>query len=308
MNSHWPARAPAAMAGALKFPAFLLLWSLGLLLAAGAVLPADAIVRKGPVAFAALSALPTLEDQEAFGAALETELRESAVVSGVWQPPVELPPAVPASPPVLAPQLTVRAPQVKELPAADAAQAQPALTESEGGSTVPAPVVAGAASAATSLDVAEPPAPLAVARTAAEPLRFEVRPQPTSATRVARAATLKPTAARVLESAQRALTEGRFAAAYRMLMGDVEQAAAHPTYLGVLAVSALALGRDAEALLIYERLTQLAPDDGRWWAGAALSRERLGLEAAAQFEAVLELAGDDDTLHTLAATRLQDLG
>jgi len=76
--------------------------------------------------------------------------------------------------------------------------------------------------------------------------------------------------------ARNALVAGEYQAAYLELRPLVSQARNDSEFLGLLALAALRVGNAREAVLLYERLIALEPDVGRWRAGLALARERIG--------------------------------
>jgi len=269
-----------AAAGALKFPAFLLVWSFGVVLAAGVYFPADALVRQAPIEFPQLQSLPSLDDDSAFQLALERQLRGSTVVAGEWQPQVTAPavheaPEAPESKrislsiavPVIQPQIHLQAPRmiktsvvrakVEIVPAVETAHSLPS-TESHHATIKPVSI--------------------------------------------SRRATLAK------RDARRALAAGENLIAYRGLMADLPDGARDSGYLGLLALAALASGRPAEAHIVYERLLVMEPDNEQWWAGLAVSSERLGLEATSVYQEALARGDGDSKVQQLVRTRLQGLG
>jgi tetratricopeptide (TPR) repeat protein len=273
------ARSPLAgqVVGAIRFPALLLIWSLGLVLLAGAYYPADALVRQPPMQFRELPQVPTLADPQALARGLEVELQRAQVSGGSWQPAapvlvpaiepvvdvvVDLPVSVPVPVPVLEPQLEIKAaPVVKQ----NKAQAP----------------VAG----------------------------FEK--QSVSATRQAPQNVVVPVMGRTLlakRQARQHLAAGRVQSAYALLMTEIAGGAQDLEYLGLFAVAAFASGRPAEALVVYERLQELEPDNERWSVGLGLCREKLGMDPLPAYEKAVALSQVDSAVHTIARDRLQELG
>lgn len=76
--------------GALRFPVFLAVWSIGLVLLSGAFYPADAALVRGVAQespyWVEVQEVPRVAD---LAGSLEDALRKSDVVAGVWQPTVD---------------------------------------------------------------------------------------------------------------------------------------------------------------------------------------------------------------------------
>ena len=276
-----------AAVGALKFPAFLLVWSVGLVLVSGVYLPADALVRQAPIEFHALQQLSGLEDDAAFQLALEQELRGSAVVAGEWQPrsteSVVDTSALTTrknlqgqaiSPPAIEPYLDLK--RLEKVPVI-----APRMVKTPIAQVPPTTEVAAEA------DTAE---------VSSRPSRTVKRPA------TSRRSLL------VKRDARRALAAGEKLTAYRNLMAGLSEAADDSEYLGLLALSALASGFSAEALIVYERLLVMEPDNEQWWAGLAISKERLGLEAVSVYQEALARSAENTKVQQLALMRLQGLG
>jgi hypothetical protein len=110
------------------------------------------------------------------------------------------------------------------------------------------------------------------------------------------------------QRAREALTQRLPAAAYELLMIELEAGAADTEYLGLLAVAALSSQKAREAHLIYERLVACEPENEQWWAGLAISRDQLGLDATGDYERALAISEQDSALSQLARARLQETG
>lgn len=121
------------------------------------------------------------------------------------------------------------------------------------------------------------PAPAAAAVTEASPGAFKVPSQ--SPTHLARDKAL----------ARMDLATGRFGDAYYRLRPQVAGAGGDVEYLGLLALAALRSGHGGEALVIYQRLTELQPERGGWHIGLALAREHLGLNPTGDYREALAL-------------------
>jgi len=107
-------------------------------------------------------------------------------------------------------------------------------------------------------------------------------------------------------AARRALESGRFAEAYAHLRPRVSEARRDVEYLGLLAVAAMRTGSHGEAMVLYQRLTALQPDSGRWRTGLALSQERLGLDADGVFREALARSDGSGAIGTALRERLAD--
>lgn len=108
-------------------------------------------------------------------------------------------------------------------------------------------------------------------------------------------------------AARRALESGRFAEAYAHLRPRVTEARRDVEYLGLLAVAAMRTGSHGEAMVLYQRLTALQPDSGRWRTGLALSQDRLGLNADGVFREALARSDGSGAIGTALRERLADL-
>lgn len=272
-----------AAAGVLKFPAFLLVWSFGVVLATGVYLPADALVRQAPIEFSDLQSLPSLDDDSAFRLALELQLRESTVVAGEWHPQVAAP-ATPATYEALEEPETEEVSQLLDVPVI-----QPQI-HLQAPRMIKSPVVQAKPEAARA---AEP------AQTLPSTQNQHGAMKQVSTSRGARLAK---------RDARRALAAGEALTAYRSLMASLSDGARDSGYLGLLGVAALASGQTAEAHMVYERLLVMEPDNEQWWAGLAVSSERLGMEAASVYQEALARSEGDSKVQQLVRTRLQGLG
>ena len=264
-------RGARAIAGAVNFPLFLLIWSVGIVVLAGTYFPADALVRQAPIQFPELDQLSSLDDEAALGSALEQQLQTASVFDGRWQPEIRKPVLTVRPAPLIEPELKLKKPIVVKRYRSTPVENQLEVD----GRDVRRP------------DVGQTD----VARTKA----------PTAAPAQGRALIAK-------RQARRAIAAGNRTYAYRLLISEAAGGATDTEYLGLLAVSALSSGKAAEALLVYERLLEFEPEDERWWAGLALSREHLGMNATADYQEVLARGGADSPVFKLAQSRLKALG
>ncbi|MDZ7670261.1 MAG: tetratricopeptide repeat protein [Gammaproteobacteria bacterium] len=107
-------------------------------------------------------------------------------------------------------------------------------------------------------------------------------------------------------AARRALESGRFAEAYARLRPRVTEARHDVEYLGLLAIAAMRTGSHGEAMVLYQRLTALQPDSGRWRTGLAMSQERLGLDAAGVFREALARSDGSGAIGAALREKLAD--
>lgn len=128
-GDHPPAH---GIAGAIRFPVFLLLWSIGLVLVSGQMFPARASLPERQLTVQLeLAPVPDLHDADAWAASLDRQLAVTEVVSGRWQPrPGIREQTVAAAVPVAAPEIALNPP---EAPAATTGalvtQPQPAAAD-----------------------------------------------------------------------------------------------------------------------------------------------------------------------------------
>ncbi|MEZ5561277.1 MAG: hypothetical protein R3E86_22395, partial [Pseudomonadales bacterium] len=122
------------IAGAIRFPVFLLAWSFGLVLVSGQMLPAGASLPERQLTLQLeLAPVPDLHDVDAWTAPLDRELAATEVISGRWQPrsvPDGQVTAVAIPAPALAPTIELRpadepAPSPGNVDASADAPAQP---------------------------------------------------------------------------------------------------------------------------------------------------------------------------------------
>lgn len=254
-------RGARAIGGAVSFPLFLLIWSIGIVVLTGTYYPADALVRQTPLQFPELAALSTLDDEAALGTALEKQLRTASVFGGRWQPEPSKQTLTVRAVPLIEPELKLKKPLV--------------LKRYDSTPIVPQP-------GEHKVDVVQPE-------------------KPTVAPALGRALVAKREARRAIEAGNRSY-------AYRLLIAEAAGGAGDTEYLGLLAIAALSSGKAAESLLVYQRLLEFEPEDERWWAGLALSREYLGMNATADYQEVLARGGADSPVLELAQSRLKALG
>ncbi|MEZ5552854.1 MAG: hypothetical protein R3E82_18370 [Pseudomonadales bacterium] len=268
-------------AGALQYPAYLLVWSLGILFFTGGFYRADAaLVSVLPIAFEPLASVPSLVTDSEFRVDLDAALSESEVMAGRWQPGRE---------------------------SVDKAVSPP-LSEVRRSS---APVAGHAVSGIATVKSAE----------RSSDREVNARPDETSSERapvsgaVPEASMEKRAVSnstpRVSEEvvalrreARKALNGGDSGRAFRVLMRNVRVAGNDKEYLALLAVAALEQRLPREALLVYEKLIKLDRLDSRWWMGLAVCQERLGADATAIYEEVVRLTEEGSDLQRLALDRL----
>lgn len=260
--------------GTIRYPVFLALWTAGVvavtaqlqaLEAAPATHPGEAFRGTDLSAPAELDPAPDLHDRDAWRAAIADVMHDTKVVSGAWQPRRGQPaPAIEPAVAIVAAE-SVPTGAAGRQPALAVVDAGPASTD---GTTAP--------SWRTPAD--------------ADPVEGRTVPE--------RSAFRIDGLQREKAAARTALRAGRFAQAYALLRPAVAGAGRDAEYLGLLALAAVRIGSDGEALVLYRHLVGLEPERGRWRAGLALAQQRLGLEpdgpAAAALAAWREASGIDD--------------
>lgn len=260
--------------GAVYFPVFLLVWTAGLAMVFMYVQPAGANSPAAPQYSTSLPEVSTrlLDDDDAWRDAMGHLGRYSRVANGSWQPIQRAADAASYAVPVPRTQ-----PQVIVL----AAVAEDTVVRGD-----------TAADAQVSS-----PEHTAVGRHTAV-VKTVVVP--------AEAAPLSRELVAAKSAARRDLKQGRFFAAYQGLRPRVSEARNDVEFLGLLALAALRAGSHGEAMVLYQRLAGLQPDNGRWRAGLALSQEHLGLDATPEFREALARAEDSGAqgIGELLRTRL----
>ncbi len=283
--------------GAIAFPTYLLMWSLGVVLvviqlqAAGAAErwlpawePASALVSSA-LSERALAPVPSLNDADAMRKTAAMLVGSSEVMNGSWQPDEDGSAGSPA----------VSAPVVVDEPA-DAR-------------TGPLPVVPAAA-----VDSVEEPAPAQQIGTVGRAQSGVSDPVGTIDDAALPAVRKRPAASVSLRhhrdkaEARRALQSGRFAEAYARLRPAVGDARGDTEFLGLLGLAAMRTGNPAEAVVIYQHLSAMEPDTPRWRVGFALAQESLGLDASGVYREALALSDAGSEVRALLQMRLDGGG
>ena len=241
--------------GAIRYPAFLAIWTAGVVAvtaqlqaieASPAAAFGGAVTDADRFAAVVLDPAPRLDDRDAWHEAIAEAMKRTEVTSGAWQPRRGRPA------PAIVPDVALGAVQSGT---ADSKIRQPAD-----------PVIV-APDRAAAQDVAAAPDWKTPAVGAGAGLR------PASEREVDRDRLQRDKAA-----ARTALRAGRFAEAYALLRPVVAEACRDAEFLGLLALAAVRIGSDGEALVLYRHLADLEPERRRWRLGLALAQQRLGLE------------------------------
>ena len=283
--------------GAIRFPTFLVVWSLGFLLVIGEFDSADASsARIGGFTNTPLTAPARIDDSDALSRDMSNALRRSEVYSGEWLPDDDREKVATAT-----------------APAAEKATGQVALLEREeqvsapssesGESRVPVLPVNRIIRMTSGLDKPEVVKEQSgvesegeFAKSAAESRVRKTRP------------VVNLALGRKKQNARRKILEGQILEAFQLLRDSVEQGRNDPEYLGLLAVSALRSGNPAEASVVYERLLEMQPESERWWAGLALATERQGMDATPVFQRMLALSDENTELKRLVRQKIGAFG
>ena len=276
--------------------------------------------------------IPRIDGSEDWHVDVEVALAASEVVTGRWQPsrPVlRMPPSIEPVVEILEPAF-VKVPAGTRHDDADTAVVEKSTTAQEAAADLTDAQTPAAAEQAAAIPstvqrrddrAAEPELSAGVTATASHPGADAPPAEPTQPAGTdtaavneraaqARAATRLGSGALDIRKAEArdALAAGDPRQAYRLLRRDIAAGARDAEFLGLLALAAISSGRPGEALVVYRRLTLREPENVRWWAGIALCRERLGLDARRHYEAVLELALPGSALAVMAEERLRDVG
>lgn len=289
-------------AGALQYPAYLLVWSIGVLFFTGGFYRADAaLVSSLPIAFEPLASVPMLVTDGEFRVHLNTALIASEVMAGNWQPTHELveEASLPAhlkdqKLPVDVADDAVPAPETHEDRAPEAAIPRSAEPVIDASSQAEVPGI--------SVLKREQSVKASVARAPAAAASMEKRSVSSPAARVSEEVVA------LRREARKALAGGDSRRAFRLLMQNVRVAGSDKEYLALLAVAALEQRLPREALLVYEKLIKLDRLDSRWWMGLAVCQERLGVDATAIYEEVVRLTEKGSEMQRLALDRLDLAG
>ena len=225
MNRH-------AIAGVIRFPVFLLLWTLGVVLLMGRFDTADAMLPAEPLCGV---------DH------LEPALPAARLSNPVIEPVVEIRDLAPASEPLAeAPPREERVPPMPMIAI-----------------TLPAPVIH---------DPAPAPVRRRAAPESSSPAQPTSRPEADSAPVLVKAVSVRAGAHDLHKrDARAAMAEGRFAEAYQQLRPGVADARDDVEYLALLALAALHIEAADEAAVLYLHLVELQPAEARWRAGLDLA-------------------------------------
>ena len=282
------------MLGAIKLPIFIVLWSLSLVVVVANLRSADAAMMAVNFASWGEKEIPSYE--ESLSVNLTAALKDSELVTGDWQPSVK--------------NITVSA---NTLPSknvvADAnsdsledsvkthlvAKQEVEIPKTERQEHVTKRInysIHNGTSAETNEIVRSPTGYLSEAteHIASQPVRVSKRP-------VDKLAKTKSQARQFMELGQHAL-------AYELLRTDLAVAREDKEYLGLTAVAAIRGGRMLDASILYERLTELQPEEARWWAGLGVCQESLGLVATSSFLKAQNIAESGSVLDEYSSFRI----
>lgn len=296
-------------AGALQYPAYLLVWSVGVLFFTGGFYRADAaLVSALPIEFKPLASVPSLVTDAEFKVDLNAALNASEVVAGHWQPERE---------PVVEAQS--QSPFDTKSHPVEVAEGSTPSQEARKNGTREAVILESVGSMESvdstivdSEDTAVPGAVLAESARAAGDRAVEPSDSKWSVSEASmekrsvsnRVARVSEEVVALRREARKALSSGDSGRAFRVLMRNVRLAGNDKEYLALLAVAALEQRLPREALLVYEKLIKLDRLDSRWWMGLAVCQERLGADATAIYEEVVRLTEKGSDLQRLALDRL----
>ena len=257
--------------GAIRYPVFLVVWTAGVVAATAQLQAIEASPATDvagmtalPPATVELAPVPVLDDRAALRDAVAGMIRDTRVASGAWQPRRGRP-----------------APAIRPDVALKPVEVPPAGTS---GGTAEATATATVA-VTRDQDPVRSSAP--AWKTPAAPVPASAAPREIAGTDGLR---------REKAAARAALRGGRFAEAYALLRPAVAEAGWDAEFLGLLALAAVRVGSDGEALVLYRHLADLQPDRSRWRMGLALVQQRLGLESEGPAAAALadaQSAADD---------------
>ncbi len=268
--------------GAIRFPAFLMFWSLGLVLVVGKFDVADASSARTAILVSSPLTEPVrVDDSDALSREMSRALRRSEVFSGEWLPDDDRE-------------------KVAATPTTDEAPGESADGQ---GNTGVGGVTARVVRITSETEIS--------AKTK-EKERSKVEK---GFSKTASLSVVRKTRPRVdlglvdvKQNARREIENGRISHAFRLLRASVDQGRNDPEYLGLLAVSALRSGNAAEASVVYERLLEMQPESERWWAGLALAREQQGMDATPVFQRMLALSEENTALKRLVRQKIGTFG
>lgn len=285
--------------GALQYPAYLLMWSVGLLFFTGSFYKADAaLVSAQPVAFAPLASIPTLVPEREFRLELNDALGKSEVMAGTWQPGEALADTADSHPPAASRSDPVAKDPVAKDPVAKDAVAKNPVGKSPVGAVNRSAEEAGSTRATGTAMTLDRSAETAGTHAPATAAAMEKRSVSVRMPRV------NEEVVALRREARKALNLGDSGAAFRLLMRNLRSAGNDKEYLALLAVAALEERLPREALLVYEKLIKLDRLDSRWWMGLAVCQERLGADATAIYEEVIRLTEKGSDMQRLALDRI----
>jgi hypothetical protein len=287
--------------GAISFPAFLLFWSLGLLLVVGQFDSADASSARTAILVNTPLAEPArLDDSDALSHEMSRALRASEVFSGQWTPDDAEAKVAKATEPVTVATVVEPTGGLAQAEGEKSASDHSADAEEHIDKVVSAiRVVRMSSDSERSVETKEKTAS-AVAegfrKTASVSVVRKTRPGANLAL-----ASLK-------QDARRLIRRGHIPQAFHLLRASVERGRNDSEYLGLLAVSALRSGNAAEASVVYERLLEMQPESERWWAGFALAKEQQGMDATSVFQQLLALSDENSDLKRLVRQKIGAFG
>ena len=287
--------------GANSFPAFLLFWSLGLLLVVGQFDSADASSARTAILVNTPLAEPArLDDSDALSLEMSHVLRASEVFSGQWTPGDATEKVAKAAEPVTVETVVDRTAGVAQAAGEESASDHSAYGEASIDKVVPATRIVHMSSGSEVSAATKEKTGLAVAegfrKTASVSVVRKTRPRVNLAL-----ASLKLNARRLIQ-------KGQILRAFHLLRASVTQGRNDSEYLGLLAVSALRSGNAAEASVVYERLLEMQPESERWWVGFALAKEQQGMDATSVFQQLLALSDENSDLKRLVRQKIGAFG
>ena len=287
--------------GAISFPAFLLFWSLGLLLVVGQFDSADASSARTAILVNTPLAEPArLDDSDALSHEMSRALRASEVFSGQWTPDGAKEKVAKAAAPVAVETGVEPTGGVAQVEGEKSASDQSVDAEERIDKFVPAIRVVHMSSGSEASEETRERKASAVAddfrKTASVSVVGKTRPGANLAL-----ASLK-------QDARRLIQNGQIPQAFQLLRASVARGRNDSEYLGLLAVSALRSGNAAEASVVYERLLEMQPESERWWAGFALAKEQQGMDATSVFQQLLALSDEKSDLKRLVRQKIGAFG
>ena len=268
--------------GAIRFPAFLMFWSLGFVLVVGKFDAADASSARTAILVSSPLTEPVrVDDSDALSREMSRALRRSEVFSGEWLPDDDR-------------EKVATAPMPDEAPD-ESAEVQGSI-DAGGATSRLVRITSEAEIPAKTQEKENSNVVVGFSKTASVSVVRKTRPS----------ANLE--LADLKQNARSEIENGRISHAFRLLRASVDQGRNDPEYLGLLAVSALRTGNAAEAGVVYERLLEMQPESERWWAGLALAREQQGMDATPVFQRMLALSEENTALKRLVRQKIGAFG